>query len=78
MLILGAVLEVHMYDVVFSLPFNMIGTVAISDVSDHVTKLVESEAQLEEGEGEGEEQDNEVISLVGIISGDQSVFLLSV
>lgn len=45
MLILGAVLEIHEYVAVMSLPFNMRGTVAISDISDHVTKLVESEAQ---------------------------------
>ena len=51
MLILGAVLDVQEYVVVFSLPFNMRGTLAISDVSEHLTKLVESEAQrADEGE----------------------------
>lgn len=56
MLILGAVLEVQQYVVVFSLPFNMKGTLAISDVSDHLTRLAESEAQrldpVQEGDGE--------------------------
>lgn len=53
MLILGAVLDVQEYVVVFSLPFNMRGTLAISDVSDHVTKLVESETQrLDADDGE--------------------------
>lgn len=52
MLVLGAVLEVHEYNVVFSLPFNMRGTVAISDVSDHMTKLVELETQSQEDEGD--------------------------
>ncbi len=59
MLILGAVLEVHEYVAVLSLPFNMRGTVAIGDISDHMTKLVESEAQrldaVQDSEEEGEE-----------------------
>lgn len=51
MLLLGAVLEIHEYLVVFSLPFNMRGTVAISDVSARITELVESEAEhLDENE----------------------------
>ena len=51
MLLLGAVLEIHEYLVVFSLPFNMRGTVAISDVSAHITELAESEAEhLDENE----------------------------
>ena len=45
MLLLGAVLEVNKLHAVFSLPFNLRGVVAISDVSDHVTKLVRAEAQ---------------------------------
>ena len=49
-------LEIHEYEVIFSLPFNMRGTVAIGDVSDPITQLVESEAERgdsdkEEGEG---------------------------
>ena len=44
MLILGAVLEVQEYLVVFSLPFNMKGTLAISDISEHLTQQAESEA----------------------------------
>lgn len=43
MLLLGAVLEVQEYVVVFSLPFNMRGTITINDVSGHMTELVESE-----------------------------------
>ena len=58
MLILGAVLEIHEYVAVLSLPFNMRGTVAISDISDHVTKLVESEAQrLDASQDEDDEED---------------------
>lgn len=56
MLILGAVLEIHEYMVVFSLPFNMRGTVVISDVSDHVTELVESEAKRLDAEQVMEEE----------------------
>lgn len=58
-LVLGAVLEVHEYEVVFSLPFNMRGTVAVSDISDPVTKLVELEAQHLETSQESDEE-NEV------------------
>lgn len=56
MLLLGAVLEVQEYVAVFSLPFNMRGTVAISDVSSHVTELVESEAQRLDSSQEDEEE----------------------
>ena len=56
MLLLGAVLEVNKFHVTFSLPFNLRGIVAISDVSDHVTKLVKSETQSPLGE----ENDDEV------------------
>ena len=52
-LILGAVLEVHEFEVVFSLPFNMRGSVAISDVSDLLSQKLQSEAdrlELEEEE----------------------------
>ena len=53
MLLLGAVLEVHEYEVLVSLPFNMRGSVAITDVSDHMTKLLESEAEkLDTGDNE--------------------------
>lgn len=55
MLILGAVLEIHEYVVMFSLPFNMRGTLAISDVSDHVTQMVESEAQRLDSSQENDE-----------------------
>ena len=55
MLILGAVLELHEYVAVLSLPFNMRGTVAISDISDHITKLVESESQRLDGADEEDE-----------------------
>ena len=51
-LILGAVLEIHEYEVLVSLPFNMRGSVAIADVSDHMTKLVESEAERLDTEDE--------------------------
>ena len=52
-LILGAVLEVHEFEVVFSLPFNMRGSIAISDVSDLLSQKLQSEAdrlELEEEE----------------------------
>lgn len=55
MLLLGAVLEVQEYVVVFSLPFNMRGTLAISDVSSQVTELVETEAQRLDSSQEDEE-----------------------
>ena len=52
-LLLGAVLEVHEYEVLVSLPFNMRGSVAIADVSDHMTKLLQSEAEkLDAGDSE--------------------------
>ena len=52
MLILGAILEIQEYLVVFSLPFNMRGTLAISDISEHLTQQVESEAhRLDESQG---------------------------
>ena len=44
-LILGAVLEIHEYEVLVSLPFNMRGSVAITDISDHMTRQLESEAE---------------------------------
>jgi len=44
MLLLGAVLEVNKVHVVFSLPFNLRGIVAITDVSDLVTDLVRKKA----------------------------------
>lgn len=55
MMILGAVLEVQEYLAIISLPFNMRGTLAISDVSDHLTQLAESEAQRQEEDEEEEE-----------------------
>ena len=55
-LLLGAVLEIHEYEVIFSLPFNMRGTVAISDVSDPITQLVESEAEKEDSDREEAER----------------------
>ena len=52
-LLLGAVLEVHEYEVLVSLPFNMRGSVAIADVSDHMTKVLQSEAEkLDAGDSE--------------------------
>ena len=51
-LLLGAVLEIHEYEVLVSLPFNMRGSVAIADVSDHMTKLLESEAEKLDTEDE--------------------------
>lgn len=44
-LLLSAVLEIHEYEVLVSLPFNMRGSVAIADISDYMTKLLESEAE---------------------------------
>ena len=44
LLVLGAVLEVHQYEVIFSLPFNMRGSVAISDVSPVLTRQLQSAA----------------------------------
>ena len=44
MLLLGAVLEVNKVHVVFSLPFNLRGILAITDVSDLVTDLVRRKA----------------------------------
>ena len=45
MLILGAVLEIHEYEVLVSLPFNMRGSIAATDVSDHMTRQLETEAE---------------------------------
>ena len=55
MVLLGAVLEVNKFHVTFSLPFNLRGIVAISDVSDHITKLVKSETQDPERDDDGAE-----------------------
>ena len=59
MLILGAVLEVHEYEVLVSLPFNMRGSVAIADVSDQMTQLLESEAEKLDTEGEEVRKDGD-------------------
>ena len=55
MLLLGAVLDVQEYSVVFSLPFNMRGILAISDVSSHLTSLLQSEAQRMDSSQEDDE-----------------------
>jgi hypothetical protein len=39
------VLEIHEYEVLISLPFNMRGSVAATDVSDHMTKQLAAEAE---------------------------------
>lgn len=73
MLILGAVLEVHEYVVVFSLPFNMKGILSISDISDHLTKQVESEAQRLDAL-QGDEETVELLELPDMSpSSSQSV-----
>ncbi len=73
MLLLGAVLEVRKYDAVISLPFNMKGTVAISDVSDHVTKMVEEEAKrMDEDEKEEEEEEEEEVNVILMVKGYSS------
>ena len=56
-LLLGAVLEVHEYEILVSLPFNMRGSVAIADVTDHMSKLLQSEA---EKLGAGDDEVNSV------------------
>lgn len=38
-------MEIHEFEVLVSLPFNMRGCVTIADVSDHMTKQLETEAQ---------------------------------
>ena len=38
-------LEIHEYEVLVSLPFNMQGSVAATDVSDHMTRQLETEAE---------------------------------
>lgn len=38
-------LEIHEYEVLVSLPFNMRGSVAATDVSDHMTRQLETEAE---------------------------------
>ena len=64
MLVLGAILDVHEYEVLVSLPFNMRGSVAISDVSDHVTEQVKSEAAKMDSDIE-EEDDEVCVSVCG-------------
>lgn len=49
-LILGAVLDVHEYEVIFSLPFNMRGIVTISNVSDSLSQSIEAEVERLETE----------------------------
>ncbi len=46
-LLLGAVQEILEYEVLISLPFNMRGAVPLTDVSDPITQLAESEAESE-------------------------------
>lgn len=55
-LLLGAVQEIHLLEVLVSLPYNMRGSVAITDVSDVVTELVKAEADLGNEEAEVAEQ----------------------
>ena len=55
LLVLGAVHEITDLEVMVSLPHNMTGVVAISNVSDPVTEKVE--AEVEEGDGKSEEEE---------------------
>ena len=55
MLLLGVVNEISPLDVTVSLPFNMRGSVAISEVSDPITAAVTQEAEKEEVRGGGVE-----------------------
>ncbi len=51
MCVLGAVLEVQEFELILSLPFNMRGSVAISDVSDQLSQRLSLEAdQLEQSD----------------------------
>ena len=72
MLVLGAILDVHEYEVLVSLPFNMRGSVAISDVSDHVTEQVKSEAAKMDSDIE-EEDDEVCVSVCGGGGGDMQM-----
>lgn len=49
-LVLGAVLEVRDFEVLVSLPYNLRGSIAITDVSDPLTAAAESEARRLDGE----------------------------
>ncbi len=50
--ILGAVLEVHEFEVIVSLPFNLRGSVAVSDISDQLSQRLATEAERLELEEE--------------------------
>ena len=61
LLILGAVREISELELLVSLPHNMTGTVAISNVSDPVTEKLEAEADMKEKEEEEEEEEEEEV-----------------
>ena len=53
---LGAVREIHTYDITVSLPYNMVGVVSLSDVSDPLLELVKREVE----DGSDQEVEEEV------------------
>eukprot|EP00731_Ephydatia_muelleri_P020460 Em0013g187a len=55
-LLLGAVQDVHQLEVLVSLPYNMRGSIAITDISDVLTELVQAEANLGDDGAEVAEQ----------------------
>ena len=52
MLLLGAIREIHQYNLIVSLPNNATGYVSIGNVSDPITEWAKGE-----GRGNGEESD---------------------
>ena len=55
-LLLGAVREIHTYDITVSLPYNMVGVVSLSDVSVPLLELVKREVE----DGSDQEVEEEV------------------
>ena len=68
-LILGAVREIGEYDVTISLPFNMVGSVGISDISNPLLKVVQ------ETLGEGNEEVSTLRRKFLVGFDQQSLFL---
>ena len=62
-LLLGAVREIHNFDVTVSLPYNMVGVVSLSDVSDPLLEMVKREVEA----GSQQEDETEEVIVVFLL-----------
>ena len=61
MLLLGAVREIHQHNIIFSLPFNMFGSVSINNISDTLSSAIRKEVLKDEDDSrEGNDENMEV------------------